>query len=311
MILTVTLNPAFDLTLEVPSWEPEAVNRASRISKVIGGKGINISRVLREMGNPTTALTIIGSESIQEFQRIARGAGFTVVYINIPGEIRTNIHIVDPADGRSIKVNQPGAPLSDRDFEHFRLLYRQQLQRAKFVAVGGSIPPGRSADTYADLLEPAVRLDVTALIDAEGEALRRALVHKPLVAKPNRVELERTLGGTFRTQKQILDGAQALRAMGARHVVISDGPRAVYTVSPDGVWRFEPPRIAAKGATGAGDSLAAGILSGLSSRKSIVESVQLGIACAAATCLQEEGRLATRDDVARLLPKVKVREISS
>lgn len=305
MIVTVTLNPAVDLTLEVDGWVLGEVNRATSVAKVAGGKGINISRVLRELGEVTTALTILGSDSVEEFRRLARQAGCPMIYINVPGEVRTNIHLVDPGKPASLKVNQPGAPLSESQFRHFLLLYKQQLKRARFICLGGSLPPGCASHTYADLAALAAGNRIPFLIDATGPALQEALPHKPLIAKPNRKELEDTLGVPIRDERDILQGARKLQDLGARGAIITDGGEPVIAVWDDEAWIATPPQIFPKGVNGAGDSLAAGITAGIQRGLPFPEALRLGVACGAACCLEEEHDLATRENIDKLLPQVK------
>ena len=307
MIITVTLNPAMDLTLEVPGWESGELNRATAVRKSVGGKGINVSRVLRELGEPTVALTVVGSDTVQEFQRLARSAGFSIVYINMPGEMRTNIQIIDPASARSLKVNQPGTPMEASHLEHFRLLYKQQLQRARMVALGGSLPPGSPPNTYAALAAMATQRNRPVLIDAEGPALLEALAENPLVAKPNRQELEHTLDTTLSTTEEIVAAARELVARGARSAVVTDGADIVVGVWENECWIATPPRIEVQGTMGAGDSFAAGLLFGLAAKKSFPESLALGVAASAATCATPQGHIGTRAEVEALLPRVEVR----
>ncbi len=306
MIVTVTLNPALDLTLEVDGWVLGEVNRATKVGKVAGGKGINISRVLRELGEVTTALTILGTDSVAEFRRLAREAGCPIIYINVPGEVRTNIHLVDPGKPASLKVNQPGTPLSESQFHHFMLLYRQQLKGARFVCMGGSLPPGCPTDTYAQLASLCAEQEIPVLIDAGGEALRHALVFKPLIAKPNRRELEDALERRLSSQMEIYNGARELQSLGARCAVVTDGDRPVLGVWDDEAWVAHPPAIHPKGVTGAGDSLAAGLVAGLQRGEPFAEALRLGVACGTACCLEEEHNVASRKNIDRILAQVRV-----
>lgn len=310
MITTVTLNPSLDLGLEVPSLREGKVNRAISVRKAVGGKGINMSHVLKELGESTTALTIIGSDTITQFQRLARSAGFPIIYISIPGEVRTNIHLFDPESSAMLKVNQSGDPLNDANFQHFKLLFRKQLQTTRLVAMGGSLPPARGDDSYAELIRLAHDLDRPVLLDTEGAPLLEALKEKPMLVKPNRVELEATLETTFATTRELIEGAREVQNRGARGVVVSDGDRGVIGLWDKEVWMATPPKVEVKGATGAGDAVAAGLLSGINRRRPFSESLRLGVAAGTATCLRPEGQLADADDIRRILPRVRVRKVS-
>lgn len=309
MILTVTLNPALDLSLELAEFEFDEVNRATAIRKSAGGKGINVSRVLKELNEVTMALTILAADSVAEFKRLAKEANFSVVYINVPGEMRTNILLTDRKTGQTLKVNQPGAPLSEGQFQHFSLLYRQQIKRAKFGAIGGSLPPGVPQSAYLDLCREAASAEVPMLVDAQGPALLECLPARPLIAKPNRRELAYSLGADLDTQKDIIDGARELQSRGARGVIVTDGAGPVIAIWGDELWIGTPPRIKAVATTGAGDSMAAGFLSGLNKGKTFADALRLGIATGAASCLTPEDQLARGEDVERLVKQVKVNRL--
>jgi 1-phosphofructokinase family hexose kinase len=309
MIITVTLNPAVDLSLVVPEWATDSVNRATAVCKFVGGKGINISRVLTELGDPTTALTVVGSDSVQQFQRLARLTGTPIVYINVPGEIRTNIHITDPTDGRHLKVNQSGPPLDDLYFNHFKLLYRQHLRGARMVGIGGSLPPGRQDESYAELIALAAERRIPVLLDTVGDPLRAALEQKPWIVKPNRLELGKTVGAELDTEADVLDAARELQSDGARGVVVTDGPNPVIGVFEKVAYKVTPPRIEINGPTGAGDALAAGLLSGFLKGDAFCDALRLGVAVSAAACLTPEGELVRKSDVTKLLRQVDVEEL--
>lgn len=307
MIVTVTLNPAVDLTVGVENFRPGEVNRTLDVHKTIGGKGINVSRTLRLLGVATTALTVIGTDSVQLFQRLSKESGFPTVYISVPGEIRTNIHIVDRGSGNTYKVNQPGVPLQGIHFEHFTLLLKQQLKTARMLSLGGSLPPGRPNDSYRVMIEIASAQNVPVVIDAEGAALRDALAAKPFLAKPNRRELEVTLVTQLDSDEAILNAARELIRLGAHSAVISNGPESLVAIHEGIVYTAIPPRIVPRGCTGAGDALTAGIMSELSRNAPFSEALRTGIAVAAATCLTDEGEPVRSLDIAALREKVEIR----
>jgi 1-phosphofructokinase family hexose kinase len=309
MLLTVTLNPALDVSLEVPGWEVGEVNRARRVLKSAGGKGINMARVLRELGDPATAVTILGSDSVQEFRRLAREAAVPIIYINIPGEIRTNTHLVDPIGGRVLKVNQPGVHVLPSYFQHFELLYRQQLKTSRMVALAGSLPPGLGADSWARLVRWANAVEVPAIVDAEGPPLREALAERPFLAKPNRKELEGTLGRELPALQDLVEGAEEVIRLGARNVMVTNGGEPGVAIADGQVYLLHPPPLSAvevKGTTGSGDASAAGLMSGLARNAGWEESLRLAMACGAACCLTPEGQLVRRKDVDRLRERARV-----
>lgn len=308
MILTVTLNPAIDLSMDVPNWEPGEVNRATMVRKVVGGKGINVSRVLKDQGVPTVVMTIIGNDSVGQFHTLGRQYGFPIVYITVPGEVRTNVHLYDPEQGRLLKVNQSGSPLGQSYFNHFKLLYKQQMGRATMVVMAGSLPPGCATDTYGELCRLAQDSGVPAVVDAEGEVLLASLAEKPYLVKPNRTELEASLKTSLDSQKEVIEAGRELLARGAQRVIITDGPKEIIGFWDGKAYFVTPPKVVTHGTTGAGDSFAAGFVAGVKQKKSFAESLCWGVAASAATCEAPEGELASLQATQRLLKGLSVRE---
>ncbi|MCC6547189.1 1-phosphofructokinase family hexose kinase [Candidatus Sumerlaeota bacterium] len=311
MIITVTLNPAVDITLTVQTFAPGDVSRAVETQKSAGGKGINVSRSLRVLGMPNIALTVIGSDSVREFQRLARESEIQMIYISAPGEIRSNIHVHDLATGHIFKVNQPGNNIAETHFHHFKLLFRQQLKTASAVALGGSLPPGCPISCYRELAELAQRHNVLSVVDAVGPVLLDSLAAKPYVAKPNRSELEETLGRKLRTEKQVIGAARELNRRGAQWAIITDGAKPVIATSANEIYRVMPRRIRSKGTTGAGDALVAGFLAKHVNRIQFAEALRFGVAAATANCLTEEGETAVREDILKMLPSTKIEQLAS
>jgi len=309
MVVTVTLNPALDLSMDVPDWGTSDVHRARRVTKTAGGKGINVARVLRELEEPATAVTILGSDSVQEFRRLAREAALPIIYINIPGEVRTNISIIDPRSGRILRVNQPGTPVLPTYFDHFVLLYKQQMKTANFVCLGGSLPPGLAPDSWGTLAALARKQDVPVLIDSVGDGLLAALEQHPTVAKPNRRELSESLGRSIETVAEMREGAEELRARGAAQVFISNGGENALALCDEGAWLIHTPPVTVRGTTGAGDSSAAGLVRGLLKGLPFHECARLAVACGSASCTTPETQLLRRRDVEQLLPKVKAEKL--
>ncbi len=310
MILTVTLNPAFDLSYEVTSWELGGVNRALDSRNVFGGKGINVSRVLSELGAESLALTLVGADSIPEFHRLRSRERYSIRAIEVAGKTRTNVSIVDVRDGKILKVNHSGAEVGPREYDEFLEAYRAALQEASAVFLGGSLPPGLGADTYGELVRLARRAGVAVVLDAEGEALRAGSLEGPWVAKPNRAELAAMLGSdTLGENGEVVEAARALQSSGPEAVVVTGGPAPAVGVWRGEAWTAEAPPVRVRGTTGAGDSFAAGLLFGCLQQVDFGECLRMAMACGAAACMTPETRLVARSDYEDLLPRIQVRRL--
>lgn len=295
--------------MEVPSLEYGGMTRAVSTRKEAAGKGINVSRMLRLLGEPTTALALLGQSSVGNFQRLARETGLSIVYVLIPGETRTNIHIQELHTGRNIKVNQPGPEVDSSHFEHFTMLFRRHLRGAGMVCLAGSLPPGLGMDAYGRLVELAVKSDVPVIVDAEGPALLEAIRKGPFMAKPNRKELAATLGRRLTTLDDVIDGARKLQELGAQSVVVTDSGERIVGLEGGTVYIAHPPRVEIRGTLGAGDSLTAGMARVLARGGSFEEALKFGTAAGSAACLTEDTRAAKSEDIDSLLGEVIIERL--
>ncbi|MEV5506305.1 1-phosphofructokinase family hexose kinase [Streptomyces orinoci] len=263
MILTVTLNAALDLTYRVPRLRPHSSHRVTRVAERAGGKGLNVACVLAELGHDVTVTGFAGGPNGQTLRTLladaARGrAGvLTDALVPIAGNTRRTVAVVDTAGGDTTQFNEPGPEVSAEEWAEFTDRYAQLLERARAVALCGSLPPGVPVGAYAHLVRAARAREVPVLLDTSGEPLRRGIAARPDAVKPNAAELAELTGST-----EPLRAAQDARRRGAYAVVASLGPDGVLAVTPDGAWRAAAPERLPGNPTGAGDSAVAALLSG-------------------------------------------------
>ncbi|MFJ2163535.1 1-phosphofructokinase family hexose kinase [Streptomyces sp. NPDC087856] len=278
MILTVTLNAALDITHRVARLRPHASNRVSSVSQRAGGKGVNVARVLRALGERTAVTGLAGGPTGAAVRADLAAAGIADHLVPIDGESRRTVAVVDDRD--TTILLEPGPPVTSAEWARFTLRYRELLGGARAVVLSGSLPPGLPADAYGVLVALARAAGVPALLDADGEALLAALAEGPDVVKPNIHELAAVTG-----VEDPAVGAAALTAAGARAVVVSLGPDGLLAHTPDGVWRARPPAPVAGNPTGAGDAavaaLALGLTAGHAWPERLVEAVALSAAAVA------------------------------
>ncbi|GAA0402702.1 sugar kinase [Acrocarpospora corrugata] len=270
MILTVTLNPALDVTYRVPGLTLDATNRVAEVSVRAGGKGLNVARVLHALGYEVMALGLAGGP---DGDRLVASAGLPAAFTRVSGETRRTVAVV--ADGGVTMLTEPGPGITPAEWAAFQADFARWLPRASAVVLSGSLPPGLPADAYAVLAGLAG--GVPTIVDAEGDALVNALAARPHVVKPNVDELSRTFGAAT----SVRDGALRLRELGARAVVVSDGPRGLHADTPEGRWRAVPPYTEGN-PTGAGDAAVAAIAMGVVGRWDWAETLRHAAALSAA-----------------------------
>jgi tagatose 6-phosphate kinase len=259
VILTVTLNTALDITYRVGSLRPHASHRVSEVTERPGGKGVNVARVLAALGHEVTVTGFTGGATGRVVrEKLAAVPGVVDALVPISGATRRTIAVVDERTGDTTQLNEPGPFVTPTEWSSFQEAYGDLLPSASAVALCGSLPPGVPVGAYAGLVRTARAAGVPVLLDTSGEALRRGVAARPDIIKPNTDELAELTGS-----HEPLRATQDARRRGARAVVASLGAEGLLAVTPEGRWRASPPTSVRGNPTGAGDSVVAGLLSGL------------------------------------------------
>ncbi len=257
MILTVTLNLALDVTYGVQHFERGTTTRVQTIGKRAGGKGVNVARTLQALGREVVVMGFAGGLTGDAARAELRASDLLDETEPIAGESRTTI-IVSEADGSATGFSEPGPRVSGREWRRLLERFGSLLGAADAVVLSGSLPAGIPPTAYAQLLKAATARDVPGLVDAEGDALARALAQRPAVVKVNASELAGIHPG-----QGPLEGAAALRREGAGAAVISKGADGLLADTGSGVWRVDTPQRVRGNPTGAGDAAAAALVAGL------------------------------------------------
>lgn len=309
MIATVTLNPAVDRTLWVAQVKAGDTNRVLRSDMDPGGKGINMSLVLRQCGVETVALGFVAGHTGRFIQTYLESHGVATAFVQVEGETRINIAVQDRAGGPPTCFNEPGPEVS---LEHLRQLgevLRQRLNGCQFVAFGGSLPPGVPTDVYAKLIGFCQQNGVRCLLDADGQPLAAGLDAKPYLVKPNRDEAQRLLGRPLRSTEDAASGALEIVRRGVSVAVISLGVKGAVASDGTETWHAAPPVLTSKSTVGSGDSLVAGMSAALLKGANLGEALRFGAAAGAATAASPGAGLATRAEIEAMHPQVRLRRL--
>jgi tagatose 6-phosphate kinase len=271
-VLTVTLNPALDVTYEVGGVNWSGLNRPDATWARPGGKGLNVARTLHAAGCPVLATGLIGGPTGQGVLSALEQAGVTGAFGQIARETRRTFVVLDTSGGRTASFYEQGPQVDPSEFGSFRARYRSLLDGCAAVVLSGSVPPGVPPDAYGQLISMATAAGVPSVLDAGGQWLRHGEAARPDIAKPNLAELEAWSGRPLQAGNGVIDhpavmaAAAGLRRAGAKSVVISLGPDGLIALTPDRVWRARMPEPVAGNATGAGDAAAAGLALWLTGR---------------------------------------------
>ncbi len=311
MIVTVTLNPAVDEEYIVPNFRPGSWFRASKIVRSPGGKGINISLMLSQLGYESIAMGFLAGfngEYIREYMRRSR---IITNFVHIKGETRTNVYIVDEIGGIETGISEPGPYVDERSIKRFMRNYERMLARAAIVFIGGSIPPGVPQDIYAELIDRAKQRGVPTVIDASGACFRYALEKGPYVAKVDHrfmVELE---GVPFDSLDHLLEVLEKVRSYGVGIAIISYRMYGDIFLTPEGAYLAEAERFKRKRSLfGSADALMTGVLVGYIEKMSIEEMIRFAMACALEDTLHLEKGITSREKVEELLDEINIEKIA-
>ncbi len=293
MIYTVTFNPALDYIMYMDGLREGEVNRV-RASKILcGGKGVNVSWVLHNLGVESVALGFIAGFTGEEIDRLLRAHGCKTDFVRLPeGLSRINVKLV--AD-RESDLNAPGPQV--QDIEPF-LEKLDGLTGKDTLVLAGSLPAELPRDTYERVLACAGK--ARCVVDTTGEALRAVLKYRPFLIKPNHHELGELFGKTLERTEEIAACARKLQEEGARNVLVSMAGAGALMAGEDGkIYRCAAPKGTVRGSTGAGDSMVAGFLAGYQESGELSHAFRMGVAAGSASAFSEE--LATRGEVDALL----------
>ncbi|MFJ5284707.1 1-phosphofructokinase [Pseudomonas sp. NPDC088429] len=308
-ILTLTLNPALDLTVELPRLDAGQVNRSDEMHTHAAGKGVNVAQVLADLGHQLTVSGFLGEDNLQAFETLFAKRGFVDAFIRVPGETRSNIKVAEQ-DGRITDINGPG-PVVDAAAQQALLDRLVQIAPGHdAVVVAGSLPRGVTAQWLRELIERLNQLGLKVALDSSGEALRAALQASPWLIKPNTEELADALGCEVVSHTAEAQAAARLHAQGIEHVVISHGADGVNWFSVGSALHATPPKVSVASTVGAGDSLLAGMLHGLLSADTPEQTLRTATAIAAMAVTQIGFGIHDRAQLAQLEQGVRVRPLT-
>lgn len=285
MIVTLTLNPSLDRTVEVTRLERGGVLRTSAHTLEAGGKGVNVSRALGANGVPSVAVLPVGGGEGAELAGLLEDTGVTVRTVPVSGRTRSNITIAD-ADGTITKLNEPGAGLTPTEVDALVETIARAVAPGDWVLVSGSMPPDFTIEQVRALVARIAAHDVNLAIDTSGDALVASLAARPRLIKPNREELAAVAGGSLSSLADVVAAAATVRELGVEIVLVSLGADGAVLVGPSGVLVGQSWVERQRSTVGAGDCFLAGFLSRFSRDESdlpgaLLEALAWGAAAAA------------------------------
>ncbi len=316
--------PTVQLTMEFDRLALDQVNRSVQTMRTASGKSVNAARVAHTVAPDLgiVAMGFIGGDTGQFMREDLERAGITHAFVEVWPPTRTCVTVIDRSGGRTTELVEESAPLRPEDYDKLLdlltslLPYRRlspgvelQIPGRRLLVLSGSLPPGAPDDFYARCCAAAHQQSVMTIVDARGEALKRALAQRPAVVKPNISELAATLNRTIETEAQVLDAARELVDAGAGHVVVTRGPMPVIACGVRSAWRIILPQIKAVSPIGSGDAFAAGMAVAMACQEPFEQACILGAACGMANALKPISGFVDPADVTALRDRIRIEPI--
>ncbi len=302
MIYTVTFNPSLDYIVSVEDFKLGMTNRTATERMLPGGKGINVSIVLRQLGLDNTALGFVAGFTGEEIIRNLKEYGIQADFIRIPAGIsRINVKMKN-IDGT--EINGMGPEISPDKMEEL-MAQLEQLSQGDVLVLAGSIPKSMPDDIYRLILKRMESKKIMAVVDATGDLLMNVLPYHPFLIKPNNHELGELFDVSITTREQVVPYAKKLQERGAANVLVSMGGQGAVLVSETGeVYMAEAPAGELKNSVGAGDSMVAGFVTGWITRRDYEYAFRMGVSTGSASAFSEN--LATMAEAEEVMKRCEV-----
>lgn len=303
MFYTMTLNPALDYNMTLNEFARSRVNRSVKEEMIPGGKGLMVSRMLKNLGIESTAFGLVAGFTGAELTRMVHELGVRTSFVSLPnGMTRINVKLWGGLEG---EINATGPECDEKSlqalFEKLTMLTKEDT-----LVLSGSVPASLPKDIYVDMIKQVKEKGTRIVVDATGELLRSTLSYRPFLIKPNHHELGELYDVELTTKEDVALYAKKLQVEGARNVLVSMAGDGAVLVAEDGsVWFGEAPQGQVVNTVGSGDSMVAGFLAGYGVKQSAEQAFRTGIASGSASAFS--AKLGTKEEVERLLQVVQVR----
>lgn len=288
MIGTITLNPSVDISYYLDIFFINDVNRTSNYFKTAGGKGINVSKVLRQLGCPVTAICLLGGGNGRFIEEELKSLAVTPLSTPIQEVTRNCIAIIE--NGRQTEILETGPEITEEEGENFLQLFVEQLTKGdlQVVAASGSLPRGLNPAFYRVLIDQAHQQNVKFVLDTSGTALKEAIRSAPYLIKPNISELEDLLGRKIQSEQELLDVLPNLKMYDIAMVVVSLGKEGCIALCGDDIYKVTTPDVPVKSPIGSGDAMLAGMVKEIARDSSYDEILRVGVTCGTLKAMHEK-----------------------
>lgn len=281
MILTITLNPAIDKTIELEQFSVGRLNKVENSIIDPGGKGINVSKVIESLGGKSIATGFLGGSAGHYIERSLQELTIHSDFVEIAEETRTNLKIFDRLTKETTEINEAGPYVSDLDMEALFGKVKKLIKAPCIVVLSGSAPKSVSPEVFHRLVEVSKELGAVVFLDTYGDAFKAGLSAKPTFIKPNRLEVEQYLGYELNHDEALKLAGCHFLDMGIEHVFITLGKEGAFYCNAEKFVKLHSIRVDAHSTVGAGDAFVGGFVYAMDNEYDIDESLRLAVATSA------------------------------
>lgn len=306
MIVTVTMNPAIDKTVEVGEFRHGGLNRIRKVEYDAGGKGINVSKTICELGGTTIATGFLGGNGGRTIENVLKQKGISCDFIWVDGETRTNTKVFEES-GALTELNEPGPSIPPEDLEELLRKLDEYAAEDTLFVLSGSIPAGVDKEIYAEIIRRVHKKGSKVLLDADGELFRRGLKAGPDMIKPNRVELEEYAQLDYRaSEEELLKIAEDFTGKGIETIAVSMGQSGAIFVTGDSKVKCPALSVKAHSTVGAGDAMVAALAYAWDRKLPEEETIRLCMAVSAGAVTTVGTKPPTKELVEELKEQVVI-----
>ncbi len=310
MITVLSLSPAVDKIYVIDDFCAGELYRVNNCIQSAGGKGINVTRVSRMLKAEVAVLGFKAGSTGQWLEDNILRAGAKSYLIEVEGQSRTNNNIIDKVNNKETEILEEGPTISDYSWQMFLEGFRKNIKASKVLVCSGGLPKGLGTETYKRLIEEANKLGIKTILDASGEVLRQGIEAKPYLIKPNLRELSTYFQTNFTTETEILNACMEIIKKGVKVVVTSLGADGALLVSENVAYKAYPVNVNVINTIGSGDSMVAGISTGIAEGQEFLDCFRLGVACASSNTEFIEIGLISNDRVEQLKKEIIIEKIA-
>ncbi|MEY8347244.1 1-phosphofructokinase [Bacillus cereus] len=287
MIATITLNPSVDMRYELEELEQHKVHRTKDYEKTAGGKGINVSRVLRLLGEEVTGSGVLGGKNGEFIREKLKELSIIDEFVSIKEETRNCIALITKNSASATEVLEAGPAISEDEIALFIKKYEKIVENFEFIVASGSLPNGIKKSFYKQLAQKAAENGKKFILDTSGETLFHGIQGKPFLIKPNQQEICQLLHKKHASYEEMIDAATKICQSGVQYVLLSLGREGAILITEEEKFRAILPKIHPVNSVGSGDAMVAGITSALAKGYNVKDALRFSAACGMANAAEK------------------------